>query len=151
MLTPARMTGLALLTGAAFLVGNLSSHKSQEIASSGSARNVRYWTCPMHPDYKSERPGDCISCGMRLERVRAGGEIQASGPGTPGSVQVSATAQQLIGVRTDVVQRTSGSRMLRVPGRVAIDESRLYRLVAATDGWIRELGPNPAGTFVKQN
>ncbi|MEE8108312.1 MAG: heavy metal translocating P-type ATPase, partial [Gammaproteobacteria bacterium] len=27
------------------------------------------WSCPMHPEVESDRPGDCPSCGMALERV----------------------------------------------------------------------------------
>ncbi|MCZ6559416.1 MAG: copper-translocating P-type ATPase [Gammaproteobacteria bacterium] len=27
------------------------------------------WLCPMHPEVESERPGDCPSCGMALERA----------------------------------------------------------------------------------
>ena len=69
----------------------------------------------------------------------------------PGMVQVSAAKQQLIGVRTDEVRRAPASHLLRVPGRVAVDDGRLYRLVAAVDGWILELGQNPAGTFVKKD
>src|SRR5438876_1702102 len=41
-----------------------ASHKSQ-------GRAVAY-TCPMHPDVTSDRPGKCPECGMALER-RAGG------------------------------------------------------------------------------
>jgi len=32
-----------------------------------------------------------------------------------------------------------------------VDASRLYRLVAGADGWIRELGSSPAGTFVQKD
>jgi len=90
---------------------------------------------------------------MRLEAVY-GGEASTADvglSGMPGLVQVSAAKQQLIGVRTDLVQRASNSNALRVPGRIAVDDSRQYRLVAAADGWIRELGSSPAGTFVKKD
>jgi multidrug efflux pump subunit AcrA (membrane-fusion protein)/YHS domain-containing protein len=69
----------------------------------------------------------------------------------PGMVQVSAEKQQLIGVRIDEVKRSSATQLLRVPGRVAADEQRLYRLTAGVDGWIRELGNNSAGSFVKKD
>jgi Cu(I)/Ag(I) efflux system membrane fusion protein len=40
---------------------------------------------------------------------------------------------------------------LRTVGRVAPDEKRVYRLVAGTDGWIRETYSNDTGTFVKKD
>jgi len=31
------------------------------------------YTCPMHAEVKSNKPGDCPKCGMRLEPVSKGG------------------------------------------------------------------------------
>jgi rubrerythrin len=28
------------------------------------------WTCPMHPEVKSEKPGKCPKCGMNLEKAK---------------------------------------------------------------------------------
>jgi membrane fusion protein, copper/silver efflux system len=69
----------------------------------------------------------------------------------PAMVRISADKQQLIGVRTDEVRRASPSHLLRVPGRIAVDDQRLYRIVAAADGWIVDLGQNTVGRFVKKN
>jgi len=103
----------------------------------------------MHPQYKSVHPGDAPCCGMRLEPVYAGSESGTAGPAVPdGSLQISPAQQQLIGVRLGDVERARASHMLRVPGRITVDESRLCRIIAATDGWIRQLGPYPTGTFV---
>lgn len=32
---------------------------------------VLYYTCPMHPSVKADKPGDCPYCGMTLEAVYA--------------------------------------------------------------------------------
>ena len=40
---------------------------------------------------------------------------------------------------------------IRTVGRVAPDEKRVYRLVAGTDGWIRETYNNDTGTLVKKD
>ncbi len=72
-------------------------------------------------------------------------------PSAPGTIQISDAEQRLIGVRTAEVRRESLSHQLRVPGRVTFDDARLYRLVAAADGWVRELGQNTAGSFVKKD
>lgn len=40
--------------------------------------------------------------------------------------------------------------MIRTTGRVEPDQNRLYRVTAATEGWVRSLGDNAAGTMVKK-
>ena len=59
--------------------------------------------------------------------------------------------QQLMGIRTEEVRRESSSQVLRVPGRIAVDQQRLYRIVAAVEGWILTLGDNTVGRFVKKD
>lgn len=34
-------------------------------------RKVLYYTCPMHPNIKYDKPGDCPICGMKLQPVYA--------------------------------------------------------------------------------
>ena len=42
-------------------------------AASGGGRKVLYWVDPMHPAYKSDKPGIAPDCGMKLEPVYADG------------------------------------------------------------------------------
>ena len=153
MSTFGKIAVVLLLTVGAFLGGTLATRHPARAASANSTRQILYYHCPMHPQYKSDRPGTAPCCGMRLEPVHAGEESATENvaPGFPGAVQVNAAKQQLIGVRTDVVERTSGSNLLRVPGRITADDTRVYRIVAAADGWIRQMGRNPAGAFVREN
>jgi Cu(I)/Ag(I) efflux system membrane fusion protein len=85
---------------------------------------------------------------MRLEPITPGADSGSSGSEIPGTVHIPTDKQQLIGVRTEEVRQTSASHVLRVPGRITVDDQRLYRIVAAADGWILDLGPNAAGRFV---
>ncbi len=142
---------LCLMVGA-YVAGNLANRQPAAAASSAASRQVLYWTCPMHPQYRSDHPGDAPCCGMRLEPVYAGAQpTQADAALPKGAVEIGVAQQQLIGIRTDEVKRAPASHLLRVPGRITVDEGRLYRLIAAVDGWIREIGPNSAGTSVRQN
>jgi RND family efflux transporter MFP subunit len=68
-----------------------------------------------------------------------------------GTVRITPEKQQVIGVRTGVVGKAAGEHFIRTVGRVAPDEKRVYRLVAGTDGWIRETYNNDTGTLVKKD
>jgi Cu(I)/Ag(I) efflux system membrane fusion protein len=57
----------------------------------------------------------------------------------------------MVGVRTGVVGKGAVNHLIRTVGRVAPDEKRVYRLVAATDGWIRETYNNDTWTLVKKD
>jgi len=69
----------------------------------------------------------------------------------PGTVRISPDRQQMVGVRTGIVEKTAGEHFIRAFGRVVPDEKRVYRLVAGTDGWIRETYANDTGTLVKKD
>src|SRR5512140_201705 len=81
----------------------------------------------------------------------------ASGAGAPAGVQppatitVSAEQQQLIGVRLGTVEQGANSFTRRLVGRVAADETRLYRLNMAVDGWVQEIFPATAGSLVRRD
>jgi len=68
-----------------------------------------------------------------------------------GTVKISSERQQAIGVQVGPVEKKRFTHTLRVLGRVAPDEKRVYRLVAGTDGWIRETYNNDTGTLVKKD
>jgi membrane fusion protein, copper/silver efflux system len=69
----------------------------------------------------------------------------------PGTVRVSPERQQTIGVRVGVVEKKPVTYTLRTLGRVALDETRIYRLYAAVDGWIRKVSPIATGSLVKKD
>jgi RND family efflux transporter MFP subunit len=70
---------------------------------------------------------------------------------TAGAVNVSPEKQQLIGVKVATVEKVSWSPTLRVLGRVAPDENRVYRIIAASDGWIKKVLPVTTGSLVKKD
>ena len=60
-------------------------------------RKPLYWVDPMHPWYKSDKPGIAPDCGMKLVPVYAG-EEKKTGTQPPGTVEIPPEKQQLIGV-----------------------------------------------------
>jgi len=78
------------------------------------------------------------------------GSEDDSSSGIPGAVRITPEKQQLIGVKVGPVERKPVSRTLRVLGRVAADETRIYRILAVADGWIVNTFNNPTGSLVKK-
>jgi Cu(I)/Ag(I) efflux system membrane fusion protein len=141
---------LVVVLGAA---AAFNSFRSQGQNTAQSAKTILYYQCPMHPGFKSDRPGIAPCCGMEMEPVYAGSqtagtEAQAALP--PGAVKISTEKQQAIGVRVGVVAKSTSERTLRLLGRVAPDETRLYKMKAAADGWVQEVYPVTTGSFVKK-
>src|SRR4030042_2598662 len=56
----------------------------------------------------------------------------------PGTVRITPEKQQVIGVRTGVVEKAAVEHFIRTVGRGTPDEKGVYRLVAGTAGGIRE-------------
>lgn len=127
-------------------------------AGSGSQgeREVLYYVDPMTPGFRSDQPG-IAPCGMPLEPVYAeAGEGQADTASAgatlaPGAVKISPARQQLIGIKVRAVEKKPMTYTLRLYGRVVPDETRVYRINASTDSWIRELSEVTTGSIVGKN
>ncbi len=69
----------------------------------------------------------------------------------PGTVNVGPEKRQLAGIRTAEVRRGPVAHTLRVLGRVAADETRLYIINAATAGWVMGISGVTPGALVKKD
>ena len=120
-------------------------------AAAGSAtKRVLYYVDPMHPAYKSDKPGKAPDCGMDLEPVYADASA-AAGPSAGGAVAISPERQQLFGIRVETVERRPEARLVRATGRVAVAGDRLWRVMVGADGIVESVGNNPPGTRVRRD
>ena len=140
---------LVILVPLAFVAGRRLGRGGASAQPGG--RTVLYYVDPMNPAFRSPTPGTA-PCGMALEPVYADGGGAAAGSALPaGAVSVRPDRQQLIGVQTATVARRPGARALRLLGRVAPDELRLFRLSSVTAGWVREVAGPTTGSVVRKN
>jgi RND family efflux transporter MFP subunit len=79
-----RIIGLLVVIVAAFAGGYVyKAIKGGSAASGGKGeRKILYWVDPMHPAYKSDKPGIAPDCGMKLEPVYADGGGPSGGAPT---------------------------------------------------------------------
>ena len=120
-----------------------------------ATRKILYYVDPMNPLLKSDKPG-IAPCGMALEPVYADQGSTAGGAGPqasqpPGTIRISPEKQQVIGVKVATVEKKPWTHAIRILGRVAPDETRIYRINAAVSGWIQEVSPVTTGSLVKKN
>ena len=143
--------GIAAL---AFVAGNRHGQDQNSGSAGDIERKILYYTDPMNPGFRSEQPGTA-PCGMPLEPVYAevgadGEQVVTSGgpPQAPGAVQVNSARQQLIGVRVSPAETAPMTYTLRLYGKIAPDETRIFRVNASTDSWVRALSDITTGSIV---
>src|SRR5579859_263695 len=144
---------IAILLGAGFAGGLVFMRwRGAQDAAAVSERKILYWVDPMHPAYKSDKPGIAPDCGMKLEPV-----YDEPAPATaahvtqpPGTIQISPEKQQLIGVKFGTAEYTSVGETLRAVGKIAIDETRVVRVHPKVEGWIEKVYCDFMGAPVKK-
>lgn len=140
---------------AAYVAGSWSNQTATAKAEPLAARRVLYYVDPMHPTYKSLEPGRAPDCGMQLEPVYGDAravQADASDAGLPpGTVTVSAAQQQLIGVRVTAVEQSSRARAVHLFGRVAAEETRVYKVNIGVDGYFRKVSAVTTGSRVQKD
>ena len=112
-----------------------------------SERTVLYWYDPMHPRYKSDKPGKAPDCGMDLVPKYADEQATKMAPGT---VMISASKQQLIGVRTTEAVRETLDRDVRTTGQIMADETRIAHVHVKINGFIDQIFVDYVGQLVKK-
>src|SRR2546427_7379104 len=141
--------------GAGFIAGAWFERREAVSASSSRPRTPLYYVDPMLPAYTSDKPGKAPDCGMDLVAIYDEGEgartIESAGrDAARGTARLGREMQELAGIRVVEVEKAAGTGSLRLFGRVAADETGLFRINIGTDGVIREVAAVTTGSRVEK-
>ena len=100
------------------------------------------WTCPMHPEIKMPRAGDCPKCGMDLVPMQKGDDTG------PRQLAMSPAAVALANIQTEPVTRKFLTMPIRMVGKVDYDETRVKTIAARVDGRLDRLYVDYTGISV---
>jgi Cu(I)/Ag(I) efflux system membrane fusion protein len=128
------------------------SHAGQatpQQAATPAEKKVLYWYDGMNQAFRSDKPGKAPD-GMDLVPMYADSE-QSKAEMPPGTVKISSTKQQLIGVRTDTVKREPLKRTIRAVAQVQIDETKIARIHMKIAGWVDKVYVDFIGKLVRKD
>jgi Cu(I)/Ag(I) efflux system membrane fusion protein len=104
--------------------------------------------CPMHPQQKSDKPGNCPICSMKLVKVEPH-PMETAQPASA-AIFISPERQQLIGVTTVAVAARPLVKQIRAAGKVAMDETRITHIHTKVSGFVEEVFVDFVGKAVKR-
>lgn len=106
------------------------------------------WTCSMDPQVKQPQPGKCPKCGMDLIKMEKG--MTPTSDIDPDAVMLSDEAMALANVETSIVGAPSGSKEIRLFGKIEPDQRLQQSQSAYVGGRIERLAIDAVGDVVSK-
>lgn len=165
------LIGLLILAVAAFAyLGVLRRQARQAEGTAHAGKDVYY--CPMHTTYRSDKPGNCPICSMKLVKLEApqapnGADAMKTGssssmpenmphggsasslPSGENAIFIPPEKQQLIGMRSVPAVTGTLTKDIRIVGKVSYDERRLTHIHSKVSGYIEEVFADAVGKSVR--
>ena len=102
-------------------------------------KQIKYWTCVMHPTVKMTEKGDCPVCKMELIPVHEGAGLT-----------LTERQKALIPIRTEPVEFRELAREIRTVGVLDYNETRIAYASTRISGWIQDLHVDFTGINVRE-
>lgn len=136
----------------AFLLGYLVRTGCAPVTSSPDqtkpvSTTASEWTCSMHPEVRSSKPGKCPKCAMDLIPVET--ELTQTDSAAP-LFKTTEQAKALMQIEVTPVQRKFPEADIRMVGRVEYDETKLAYITAWVPGRLDRLFIDYTGVSVRK-
>src|ERR1700676_1559495 len=129
-----------------FAAGHLLNKPQQN-----QAHRVLYYVDPMHPSYRSAKPGIAPDCGMDLVPGFAASAANSVVPKPASGTEIDSAVQQLYGIRLAKAEMQTNQHALRLFGRVGPEDTGVYRVDFGADGYVKETHADSVGTHVMKD
>lgn len=140
---------IALLT----LLSSCSSKHGQQSSVADSTAVVSsesYYTCPMHPFVRSDRPGACPVCGMALVKKTGSEKLTENQTRLLKDVSLSPSQMVLANVETIAARRGTFEKEITAVGVVSVAEPLQATIAARFSGRVEKLYADYTGFIVKK-
>ncbi len=151
MKTRGRSIVLVAAIAATFVAGSWYGQYRASEALGAAAHDHHSRVDLVHAEHTSNASETTVDVGSHDHSHHAHGADSDASVAAPGAINVTPEQQQLIGVRVSAVDQMSGAHALRLFGRVAPDETRVYKMNAGVEGAIREVSAVTTGSQVKKD
>ena len=133
---------------AGVLLSLLSEHSMPTDSKASSKKEPLYWVAPMDSNYRRDEPG-LSPMGMDLVPVYE--EPDSGANEGPGSIKISPTVINNLGVRTAPVAFAALKNEVNTVGYVQYNQDQLIHIHPRVEGWVETLYVKAAGDQVKQD
>jgi Cu(I)/Ag(I) efflux system membrane fusion protein len=122
----------------------------QQHATLAEQKAEEYYTCPMHPSVRSDKPGACPVCGMALVKKTAQKNLNASDLNELQTVSLSPTQRVMANISVVKVGRRNVNRDVQAVGVVSFAEPNYKHISARFPGRLDKLYLNFTGQSVRK-
>ena len=120
------------------------------------AEDKKLYSCPMHPQIISDKPGSCPICGMDLVPISGQREKhkehEKSADKIEGLAQISISDKEaaMLGLTYERVKKREIKKEIITSAIIVPDESRIHDITTKFNGWVEKLYVNETGQYVKK-
>ena len=133
---------LVVVTVVGLWVAGVEESRGPSPSGRVAGTNVAVWTCSMHPQIRSDKPGACPICGMPLVPMTSRGDASAAG------IVLPETGRRVAQIETLRLARAPAVLEQTLLARFAFEEQRVAALTAWIGGRVERVHVPSVGAIV---
>lgn len=137
---------LLVLLAAGYFIVQGGKRPSVPAGITAAPATKQIYTCSMHPQIRTDKPGKCPICGMPLIPA----EMFETEKDAPPKLTLSEHAIAMASVETTAVEFRNLTRDLRAVGKIQYHEPSLATITTRVDGYADKLFVNVTGVNIKE-